>query len=151
MVMDVARQREIFSDNLKRHMVGRNQNDVAAYIGVSPQTFNTWYRGKSVPRADKLQKLADYFWVRPSELLEEYKPEEQKKFTAAESIRSKIGQLDSEGQKVVDNLIESLLKMQKQKDPIPVNDKGDTPRVAIMQDSDGNFQEVVIIAPKTEK
>lgn len=157
MVMDVTRQREIFSNNLKRHMVGRNQNDVAAYIGVSPQTFNTWYKGKSVPRADKLQKLADYFWVKPSDLLEEnewnqeddIEEEVKKKYTAVEAIKDKIGMLNDDNQIIIGDLIDSLLKVQKRKGFTPAEPSSG--RLGIIKDKDGNLQKVVILDPKTEK
>ena len=66
-------QKRIFSENLKRLMEEQNltQADVAKSIGVSPQTFNTWVRGISLPRMGKIQRLADYFRVDKSDLLED--------------------------------------------------------------------------------
>ena len=66
-------QKRIFSENLKRLMEEQNltQADVAKSIGVSPQTFNTWVRGIALPRMGKIQRLADYFRVDKSDLLEE--------------------------------------------------------------------------------
>ena len=66
-------QKRIFSENLKRLMEEQNltQADVAKSIGVSPQTFNTWVRGIALPRMGKIQRLADYFRVDKSDLLED--------------------------------------------------------------------------------
>jgi transcriptional regulator with XRE-family HTH domain len=66
-------QKKIFSENLKRLMEEQNltQADVAKSIGVSPQTFNTWVRGIALPRMGKIQRLADYFRVDKSDLLED--------------------------------------------------------------------------------
>ena len=66
-------QKRIFSENLKRLMEEQNltQADVAKSIGVSPQTFNTWVRGIALPRLGKIQRLADYFRVDKSDLLED--------------------------------------------------------------------------------
>ena len=66
-------QKRIFSENLKRLMEEQNltQADVAKSIGVSPQTFNTWVRGIALPRMGKIQRLADYFRVYKSDLLED--------------------------------------------------------------------------------
>lgn len=66
-------QKKIFSENLKRLMEEQNltQIDVAKSIGVSPQTFNTWVRGIALPRMGKIQRLADYFMVDKSDLLED--------------------------------------------------------------------------------
>ena len=66
-------QKRIFSENLKRLMEEQNltQADVAKSIGVSPQTVNTWVRGIALPRMGKIQRLADYFRVDKSDLLED--------------------------------------------------------------------------------
>lgn len=52
---------EIFEELLKRY-------DVTAYrvgkeTGIPASTFSDWKKGKSKPKNDKLQKIADYFGV----------------------------------------------------------------------------------------
>lgn len=66
-------QKKIFSANLKLLLTkhSKSQLEVANAIGVSPQTFNTWAQGVAIPRMGKLQKLADYFGVGKSALLED--------------------------------------------------------------------------------
>lgn len=66
-------QKNIFSNNLKYYMSINDvsQIEVANKIGVSPQTFNTWVQGIALPRMGKVQKLADYFGIRKSDLIEE--------------------------------------------------------------------------------
>ena len=70
--MDEVLQREIFSKNLSHYLYqsGKTQKEVADAIGVSTQTFNTWVKGKALPRMGKLQKLADYLMVGKSALIE---------------------------------------------------------------------------------
>lgn len=46
------------------------QAEVAKSIGVSPQTFNTWCKGIALPRMGKLEKIADYFNVPLSYMIE---------------------------------------------------------------------------------
>ncbi len=67
-------QQEIFTRNLNRLLSERNlmQLEVAKSIGVSAQTFNTWCRGVALPRMDKIQRLADYFRINKSELIDEH-------------------------------------------------------------------------------
>jgi len=67
------RQREIFSDNLNRLLQDRKktQLEVAKDIKVAPQTFNSWVKGSAIPRMGKVQRLADYFHVEKSVLLDE--------------------------------------------------------------------------------
>ncbi len=38
-------------------------SEVATATGISASTFSDWKRGKSKPKIDKLQKIADYFNV----------------------------------------------------------------------------------------
>ena len=67
------RQREIFSGNLNRLLQDRQktQLEVAKDINVAPQTFNSWVKGGAIPRMRKVQRLADYFHVEKSALLDE--------------------------------------------------------------------------------
>lgn len=70
--MSEINQRIFFSNNLNNllHERKKTQKEVAEAIGVSPQTFNTWCQGIALPRMGKLQKLADYFHIMKSELLD---------------------------------------------------------------------------------
>lgn len=43
--------------------------DVAKATGIPQSTFSDWKSGRSAPKADKLQKIADYFNVSPRYLL----------------------------------------------------------------------------------
>ncbi len=71
--MEEHYQRKIFSENLNRILSERNksQKEVADAIGVSTQTFNTWVRGKALPRMGKLQALCDYLLISKSDLIDE--------------------------------------------------------------------------------
>lgn len=71
----------IFAKNLRRHMelAGKNQKEIAEAVGVTAPTFNEWINGKKFPRIDKIQKLADYFGILKSDLIEEKMTEEKEK------------------------------------------------------------------------
>ena len=73
--------KQVFSKNLRRYMEssGKTQKEIAEIAGVTAPTFNEWIRGKKFPRIDKVQKLADYFGIKKSDLIEEKPPEEQQK------------------------------------------------------------------------
>lgn len=64
-------QKQIFSKNLITYLKKNNktQKEVAEVINVSPQTFNTWCQGIAIPRMGKIQRLADYFNISKSDLL----------------------------------------------------------------------------------
>lgn len=73
--------KETFAKNLTYYLsvCGREQKEVAEVIGVATSTFNDWVKGKKYPRIDKIEKLANYFKVKKSDLIEDKKntPEEQ--------------------------------------------------------------------------
>lgn len=63
---------EIFAENLRWYMneAGKNQKEMAAIAGVSSPTFSEWINAKKMPRMDKIEKLASYFRIKKSDLLE---------------------------------------------------------------------------------
>ena len=66
-------QKEIFARNLN-HLLSvhnKSQREVAEAIDVSPQTFNTWCQAIAIPRMGKVQRLADYFNIPKSHLIDE--------------------------------------------------------------------------------
>ena len=71
--MDETRNNKVFSENLKHFMElkGVTQKEVAAYCGVSTGTFCDWIKGRVHPRMGKVQKLAEFFNVEKSDLIEE--------------------------------------------------------------------------------
>ena len=71
--------REIFARNLSYYVEhsGRTQKYLAELVGVAPTTFNDWMKGRKYPRIDKIEKLADYFGIQKSDLIEARITEEQ--------------------------------------------------------------------------
>ena len=67
-------QKKIFSKNLNFYLskANKTQKEVADAISVSPQTFNTWCQGIALPRMGKVQRLADYFHIEKSFLIDEH-------------------------------------------------------------------------------
>ena len=51
---------------------GKNQSDVANYLGVTTSTVSDWANAKKYPRVDKMQALADYLGVLISDLRDEH-------------------------------------------------------------------------------
>ena len=52
---------EIFAELLDQS--GKKTIDVARATGIPSSTFTDWKKGRSTPKQDKLQKIADYFSV----------------------------------------------------------------------------------------
>lgn len=67
--------KNIFASNLKRYMELNNKTrrEVSEAIGVSYYTFTDWVNGKKYPRMDKVEKLAAYFGILKSDLIEDKK------------------------------------------------------------------------------
>jgi transcriptional regulator with XRE-family HTH domain len=100
--------KEIFAKNLKKLMEGKeiNQKELAKIIGVSAPTMNDWLQAKKYPRIDKIEKLADYFGVLKSDLIEEKSEdyfETQKNNNTISSIIVKL-RTDSDFLSVVETL-----------------------------------------------
>lgn len=70
-------QKRIFSKNLNKYLslLNKTQKEVADAIDVSPQTFNTWCQGIALPRMGKVQRLADYFGIGKTDLIDEKIPD----------------------------------------------------------------------------
>lgn len=66
-------QRKIFSKNINKYInqSGKMQKEIAKELGYSPTTFNTWCVGKIIPSTGKIQKIADYFHIGKSDLLDD--------------------------------------------------------------------------------
>ena len=81
--------KEIFAKNLVYYLsiCGREQKEVAEDIGVPTSTFNEWVKGKKYPRIDKIEKLANYFRIKKSDLIEDRKTNTLDKLQLTEGER----------------------------------------------------------------
>ncbi len=52
---------EIFTSLLDK--TGKKASDVSKATGIPASTFSDWKKGKSAPKADKLQLIAEFFGV----------------------------------------------------------------------------------------
>ncbi|WP_417176489.1 LexA family protein [Anaerotignum sp.] len=66
-------QKSIFSKNLKYYMDKNNktQTDIIEDLGINKSTISTWCNGTKMPSMDTIQKLADYFGIKKSNLVED--------------------------------------------------------------------------------
>ena len=65
--------RDVFRDNLNYYLAesGKMQKDLAEAIGARYTTVSGWTRGISYPRADAMEKIADFFGIPTSKLITE--------------------------------------------------------------------------------
>ena len=71
--------KEVLARNLKKYIAksGKDRSDIAREVGLPYSTVTDWVNGKKYPRISNIEKLATYFGVSKSELIEDY--EERKK------------------------------------------------------------------------
>ena len=118
--------KEIFSSNLNFYMNknGKSRKEVSEAIGVSYFTYTDWVNGKKYPRMDKVEKLAKYFNIKISDLIE--KKSIEKNPVEMATIHAKIISdeeyvsmyrnfrlLDKEQRKIVKDLINNLAATKK--------------------------------------
>ena len=64
--------KEIFSKNLRYYMTihKKTRNDICKDLDFKYTTFTDWYNGNIYPGIDKIEKLANYFMIEKSDLIE---------------------------------------------------------------------------------
>jgi len=119
--------KEIFAYNLNFYMKEneKSRKDVADAIGVSYFTFTDWVKGKKYPRMDKVEKLAKYFNIKISDLVEkksiENNPVEMAEIHAEilldeeyVNLYEYFKLLDEVQRKIVKDLVQSLAATKKE-------------------------------------
>lgn len=66
--------KEIFAKNIKKQIInkGKDRKQIAEELGVSYSTLTDWVNGKKYPRIDRIERLAEYFGVSKSDLIEDF-------------------------------------------------------------------------------
>lgn len=66
--------KEILAKNLKKHITnsGKDRSEIADELGFPYSTLTDWINGKKYPRINNIEKLAAYFNVSKSELIEDF-------------------------------------------------------------------------------
>ncbi|MCZ1180370.1 MAG: XRE family transcriptional regulator [Shouchella clausii] len=71
---DVKKLKETMANNLKKQLSrkGITQTMMARDLDLPEMTVSNWVKGKTYPRPDKIQLMADYFGINRSQLTEEF-------------------------------------------------------------------------------
>lgn len=64
--------KEIMAKNIQYYMdkYDKTRQDMCESLGVKYTTFTDWVKGKSYPRIDKIELMANYFGISKSDLVE---------------------------------------------------------------------------------
>lgn len=84
--MSEEEYRKVFQKKLNYYMnyFGKTQADLINDLGFNSPTVSSWVNGHRLPRMDKIQKLADYFGIEKSDLIED-KPDDDHYFIDKEA------------------------------------------------------------------
>lgn len=76
--------KETLSKNLAYYLdrSGKTQKELAEIAGVAPSAITAWIQGTRYPRIDKIEKLADYFGILKSDLIEDQTPGTDRKLVS---------------------------------------------------------------------
>ena len=71
--MNNEEQKKVFARNLNYYISlnGKQQNEFAKEIGENATTVNMWCTGNSLPRMGKVQKIAEYFGILTTDLVDD--------------------------------------------------------------------------------
>lgn len=66
--------KEVMSKNLKKYITksGKDRSTIAEELNLSYSTLTDWVNGNKYPRINNIEKLAAYFNVSKSELIEDF-------------------------------------------------------------------------------
>lgn len=66
-------QKRIFSKNLRYYLSLNNmqQKELAQILGIQPSTITNWLKQAAMPQVSTIQKIADYFRIGKSDLVDE--------------------------------------------------------------------------------
>ncbi len=69
--IDDQKQKQILSENLVYYidLSGKDQKQIAIQLDINPPTLNQWVNGKAIPSVSMLKKLAHYFDITLSDLV----------------------------------------------------------------------------------
>src|SRR5699024_9364743 len=69
----MSKEREVFSNNLRKYIDSRgiDQKILADFLDTSEMSVSNWVNGVKYPRMGNIQRIADYFGIKKSDLIED--------------------------------------------------------------------------------
>lgn len=105
------------SENIKnlRLKYGLSQKELGLIAGVTDKAVSTWEQGIKEPRMGAIQKMADHFGIKKSDIIEDQPAAPATTANAMELsereiiLIKKYRQLDADGKALVDSIIDTRL------------------------------------------
>ena len=127
--MDEKKRMQIIAENIThfRKQRGITQKELAKEVGISASTMTDYMKLRSAPSFGVIQKLADYFGVRKSDIDTTFKEESTDSLPdtpdfLTQQITDNVVQLSVENKKIVLRTSEDLLKEQKNEEETKKNE-----------------------------
>ena len=127
--MDEKKRMQIIAENIThfRKQRGITQKELAKEVGISASTMTDYMKLRSAPSFGVIQKLADYFGVRKSDIDTTFKEESTDSLPdtpdfLTQQITDNVVQLSVENKKIVLRTSEDLLKEQKNEEETKINE-----------------------------
>ena len=118
--MDEKKRMQIIAENIThfRKQRGITQKELAKEVGITASTMTDYMKLRSAPSFGVIQKLADYFGVKKSDIDTTFKEESTNSLPDAsdfltQQITDKVVQLTPDNKKIVLRTSEELLERQK--------------------------------------
>lgn len=127
--MDEKKRMQIIAENIThfRKQRGITQKELAKEVGISASTMTDYMKLRSAPSFGVIQKLADYFGVRKSDIDTTFKEESTDSLPdtpdfLTQQITDNVVQLSVENKKIVLRTSEDLLKEQRNEEETKINE-----------------------------
>ena len=127
--MDEKKRMQIIAENIThfRKQRGITQKELAKEVGISASTMTDYMKLRSAPSFGVIQKLADYFGVRKSDIDTTFKEKSTDSLPdtpdfLTQQITDNVVQLSFENKKIVLRTSEDLLKEQKNEKETKINE-----------------------------
>lgn len=80
--------KDILASNLKKYiaMSGKDRKEIAKALGLPYSTLTDWVNANKYPRIDNIEKMASFFGVSKSDLIEDFKQKQKDNDVLADII-----------------------------------------------------------------
>lgn len=123
--------KKIMASNIRRNLdkLGLNTKEFSNKLNFKYTTVLDWVNAKTYPRIDKIEKMANFFGIEKSELVEEFNQDN----TYLNKLNNTVMQLNTENKKKVVDYADNRLKDQMRQSKIhPINENDSTYYVDVL-------------------
>ena len=78
----------VLAVNLRKYirMCGKDRKEIARALGIPYSTLTDWVNGNKYPRINNIEKMADYFGVSKSDIIEDFEQKQKDNDVLADII-----------------------------------------------------------------